>query len=641
MSSELTVERPSHPDLLSRISRHALRLRSFFFSGPASLSDEQQTAVKRSQLDDLVRRTAYWLGILTISAVAVGIFGEKKSVLAFMTWALCLAASFVPYIFLLEKIMSLPKDTAPETIRFWIVVWSIWLTTVALVWMAGNWTLAMLPPATSFFLDRLTFVYLTFLGQLFTVLCFSSNRSILLTVIAVGFFLPFEFVIMDQLIDAEHPRLNPQNAHVYFHGQIAMYLIVGWFVSGGQKRLYDRAVLLEAESNRADAERKRANHFVVTISHDLKQPLTVMTVLLETLKFKLRSAPDVVVIVEKVQQQNRALDEMVLACFDLSRLVAGTWEVNVREVGLPQLFERIVTDGLVAAAAEKQIILECHAPPPYLVKTDPEALLRILQNLVTNAIKYTPGVTAGGPGRVAIECKLENNGKTVSISVIDNGQGIPADRKDDIFKAYVQLDNPERDRAKGFGLGLSIVKGLAHLLKHDVRVESAVGKGSTFSVLVPAIARIPPELLPGGASEEARPDLTGLVVALVEDDRESREALIEYLSDLGCYVIAGESAEEVVRELGAMEAPRIPGFVLSDYRLREKTGMEAVAALRQALDASMPAAIFTAETAPEVLKRIADAGTPLLPKPLDIRQLTALLAAHAPRSPEPNGIQSR
>jgi len=260
------------------------------------------------------------------------------------------------------------------------------------------------------------------------------------------------------------------------------------------------------------------------------------------------------------------------------------------------------------------------------------AFERIIRNLVGNALRYTPG-TSDRPGHVQLRCDVQ--GDRVRISVIDDGIGIPATRIDDIFKEYVQLANPERDQRKGLGLGLSIVKGLANLLGHELDLESTEGVGSRFSVYVPISAEIPPELLMMSSepSVEAKaPKLNGMLVALIEDNEDARVAMREHLQRWECEVIDGESADELIQALAVDGQMQRPDFILSDYRLRNgKTGVEAIAAVRKAISHTTPAAIWTAETTPVALQDIAKAGLPRLSKPPELLFLASLLTKHSPQ----------
>jgi CheY-like chemotaxis protein len=148
-------------------------------------------------------------------------------------------------------------------------------------------------------------------------------------------------------------------------------------------------------------------------------------------------------------------------------------------------------------------------------------------------------------------------------------------------------------------------------------------------------ARIPPELRPDDVdqlSTGALPNLKDTVVVLIEDNISEREALYELLVDWGCYVIDAESAEDTINKLRNEQLFSSPNFILSDYRLREeKSGLEAIAAIRNEIKSPVPAAIWSAETSPEILQRIAAAGVDMLSKPVDEMQLLRLLKRQTPQ----------
>jgi signal transduction histidine kinase/CheY-like chemotaxis protein len=541
-------------------------------------------------------------------------------------WFALLFVSMIPYGFLLPKIMKPPPVGDERHINLKHAAWIFWLTVVAFIFLSGNWALRWQPPGSQneFHLAQQTFVYLTIVGQVFTLLFLSSSRKAIFAVVGIGILLPFYYQIAPEL------RLNPVgvapgwvNLHIFFGGQIAVYLLIGWFLpsASGQRR----EILLEEEHRRAEAERARANHFIVTVGHDLKQPLTAINLRLATLAKRTAQDPEISLLAREIQQQTSALGEMIQASFDLSRLHSGTWDVSPREVALPNLIER-VTGEFHATAGEKGVLLEVEHVPEYVVWTDPDALGRILRNLLTNAIKYTPAQGAAGPGRVAVE--FEATAEQMHISISDNGIGIPASRTDDIFKEYVQLDNPERDRNKGFGLGLSIVRGLAQLLNHEFTFASTEGSGSRFTIAVPIKSRIPLELLSAQLEALSAPRFTDMVVFLVDDDEAPRNALVEHLLDWGCYVVDGDSAAELIEKLRTEDIPPHKSeFILSDYRLRDgKTGLEAISAVRAARgNQTVPAAIWTAESGTGVLREVARAETQLLTKPVDLQKLASAL----------------
>jgi signal transduction histidine kinase len=168
-----------------------------------------------------------------------------------------------------------------------------------------------------------------------------------------------------------------------------LYFITGWCFSGAFTHNYARQTLLEWERARAQSEQDRANRFIVTVSHDLKQPLTALGFRLDMLKRKVSDNPALLGAVQQIEQQTVALDEMVRASFDLSRLNAGTWELNVAEVALPFLIEKVASE-FRSTALEKGLSLDIRPVPPFLIRTDRDAMARILRNIIGNAIKYTP-----------------------------------------------------------------------------------------------------------------------------------------------------------------------------------------------------------------------------------------------------------
>jgi CheY-like chemotaxis protein len=223
----------------------------------------------------------------------------------------------------------------------------------------------------------------------------------------------------------------------------------------------------------------------------------------------------------------------------------------------------------------------------------------------------------------------------VKISVWDNGIGIPEDRQADIFKSYVQVANPERNRDKGFGLGLSIVQGLADLLGHKLDVDSAPGRGSRFSVTVPFMGLIPPELLEVQTVEEGEADLTDMVVAIIEDNSDLRIEISMRLIEHGCYVVAGKSSSDVIEQLSIEALASGPHFILSDYRLENEDGVAAIAAVRAVTNASIPAALWSGNTSSAVLKKVAASGMKLLSKPVSEQTLLTLLEKHKPQENRP------
>jgi CheY-like chemotaxis protein/anti-sigma regulatory factor (Ser/Thr protein kinase) len=237
-------------------------------------------------------------------------------------------------------------------------------------------------------------------------------------------------------------------------------------------------------------------------------------------------------------------------------------------------------------------------------------------NLVSNAIRYTAA------GRVVLGCRRVAGG-ALAIEVWDTGRGIPPDKLREVFREFIQLDNPERDREKGLGLGLAIVERLSELMGHPVEVRSTLGRGSVFRVQVAlgqaedaAVAERADEA-PGFAS------FAGRFAVIVDDDRKVLEAMEQMLSDWGFEVAAADSGAMVLAKLGS--AARRPDLILCDYRLRnDESGIEVIRAIRDEFNAEIPAALITGDTGPERLKEARASGLPLLHKPVKASRMRAL-----------------
>jgi signal transduction histidine kinase/ActR/RegA family two-component response regulator len=467
-------------------------------------------------------------------------------------------------------------------------------------------------------LAGLGFFEFTVISHSFTVLLLAPSLRATLGSIVLGA-IPFGFSMGP-------PLFIHRPAMLYWYtAQLIGFCFIAWFIFYNQKRGCIKGVILDEARSRAEAARAEKNQLIAAISHDLRQPLTTLGLKLNYIERNIAST-DLAGDVSVAQRQVDAMEGMINGALDICRLESGTWNVEIQEVALPSLLQGIVVD-MQSLAGAKGLKLRLHSRP-WLVRTDRHALDRIVRNMVINALRYTPTEQAGKNGHILVSC--QRRGNRVKISVWDNGIGIPEDRQGDIFKSYVQVNNPERNREKGFGLGLSIVKGLADLLGHELDMTSAPGRGSRFSVTVPFAGLIPPELLEVQTVENGDLDLTNLVVVIIEDNRDLRIEISMRLIEHGCYVVAGESSNDVIEQLRTKALASGPHFILSDYRLENEDGVVAIAAVRAAIGASIPAILWSGDTSSAVLKKVAGSGMKLLSKPVSEQTLLTLLAKHKP-----------
>jgi two-component system, sensor histidine kinase len=582
------------------------------------LSSKERLKLERQTLEIISERSPFWIFILFFASIGVLKFGryDTQVNLKVVVWALVLWSTMILYLPLRLIVQRAPKEISQRKQLYLHFAWAAWGLALSLIWLSAYGLLAVQPPGGSgqFFLGDRTFIYLSILGYVFPVVLFAESRVMIFPMLT-GLLLLFYFRIAPALQVIPRPLLA-----IFYYGPIAVCFVLGWFISVDQARIRARGIQLEGERVRADNERTRANHFIATVSHDLRQPLAALALTLDSLQAR-AATPDLIADVRSLRQQVNSIEDMVNGSLDLSRLEAGTWRVVIRDVSLQHLIERVISD-VRAEALRKGLELEAKTLP-YIIRTDPQAFERIIRNLLGNAIRYTPAQSPRGPGRVLLEC--EEEGGTVRISVADNGIGIPKEKTEKIFEEYVQLGNPERNRNKGLGLGLSIVRGLAQLLSIRLQVESQEGVGSRFSLVLPYVARLPAELRVAGVPD-SEPDLTGTVVVLVDDDEVPREALKRRLVEWGCLVIDGHSAENVIAKFYAEDIHEHPHYIISDFRLQDqKNGIEAIEFIRRELGKDIPAAIWSAETSQPKLQAIASAGLEMFSKPPDQKRLIRVL----------------
>lgn len=381
-----------------------------------------------------------------------------------------------------------------------------------------------------------------------------------------------------------------------------------------ERRICEATAELTAQKQAAEAAVQAKSRFLAAASHDLRQPLHALTLLVAALKERLTSG-ETQMLVRHIENSALAMQELLNALLDLSRLDAGVVVAHPECFPLARVLQAIQRQ-FAPLAAEKGLVLHVRTTQAWSY-SDPILVERILINLVANALRYTES------GWVSVGARPEGEG--LRLEVWDTGPGIPKDYQDKIFEEYFQLVNPERSRDKGLGLGLAIVARLARLLGAPVNVSTEPGKGSCFSLRLPA-CQPPTEMADVAATPTlAAPPLRRALVACIDDDTSILEAMVELLTGWDMEVAAGSDAEQVAQDL--MQLGRSPDVILSDYRLTGgRSGFEAIAALRQTFGAHIPAALITGDTAPETLQAIEDSGLPVLHKPLRPAKLRAMLS---------------
>ena len=374
-----------------------------------------------------------------------------------------------------------------------------------------------------------------------------------------------------------------------------------------RKRMEDEIIAARKEAELAN---KANSAFLAAASHDLRQPVQALSLLNGALR---RTVTDerALQMIDSQQHSLTAMTNLLNSLLDISRLDAGAVTPELEEFPIQRLIDRLSDE--FARQAQHAGLEFSACPCKSTVNSDPNLLAEIIQNFVSNAIRYTD------KGGVRLECS-EKDGRC-SIDVIDTGIGIAEDQRDEIFREFHQCNSPGSSK-EGFGLGLAIVKRLSDLLGLRIQVESDIGKGSTFSVSIPAVVDpaatdetpVSPEVAVHGSA-------SGLVI-LIEDDVNVANAWGLLLEAEGYRVAMAESATEAKALMNHID--ETPALLISDFHLMDgSTGVEAVSAIRDNYDALIPAFIVSGDTS-KVVKdaRLLDNCT-LMCKPIDTNRLLA------------------
>lgn len=371
----------------------------------------------------------------------------------------------------------------------------------------------------------------------------------------------------------------------------------------------------------AETANRDKSRFLASASHDLRQPLQALVLFSDAMQDvtnKIESQH----LAKQIGKSVGALVDMFDELLDISKFDAGVVQADKKHFKLQSVFDRLLADFTHLAASKS---LKFSVPMTSLVGySDPHLMERIMRNLISNAIRYTD------VGQVKVTCNCID-GCTLHIEVMDTGIGIRADSMPHIFEEYYQVDNQHRDRLKGLGLGLAIVRRMEKLLNCRVIVDSVPGQGSNFSFSIPQGDAA--QLEKSRPTQQSRYDLSGVSVALVDDNLDIRQMVAGFLKQWGCHVIDGELPQVVFDKL-TVENIR-PDILICDYRLPHKlTAIDAIDQLRKQWKMDIPALVLTGDTAPETLQEIKTSGALLLHKPIAPARLRSILyfALHAENS---------
>jgi signal transduction histidine kinase len=370
---------------------------------------------------------------------------------------------------------------------------------------------------------------------------------------------------------------------------------------------------LRSQGDLAARAIEEKTRFVASAAHDLRQPLHALGMFCATLEQRLSNTPEKP-LMRNMMNAIESLETSFSAMLDISRLDAALVETAPQAFPIRDVFRRLYQH--FGGDAEARGLALRFRATRRIVRSDPLLLERVLGNLVQNALRYTKR------GGVLVAARRHARG--VALEVWDTGFGIAENKREMIFREFYQIDNPERDRGRGLGMGLAIVQRLCRLLQHPLEVKSTLGRGSVFRLIVPA-GDVSAVQVPAPEADTVPPRRTGVITVLViDDERAIREATRQLLLPLNAEVImAATIAEAVALARGA--GGRVD-MILSDWRLRgQENGVEAVRAVRAVTGEATPAVLITGDTSTELLRRAHESGLVVLHKPLQPRQLIRLI----------------
>jgi Na+/proline symporter/signal transduction histidine kinase len=373
---------------------------------------------------------------------------------------------------------------------------------------------------------------------------------------------------------------------------------------------------LNGELARAKGEAEEANvsktRFLAAASHDILQPLNAARLYATSIVDRDRAQGDAY-LAENVDASLEAVEEILTALLDISRLDSGAMKAELTNFRIEDILSQLKREFEPIARAKALDLV--FVPCSLTVRSDRRLLRRLLQNLVSNAIKYTP------KGKVLVGCRRARG--RVRVEVLDTGLGIPAGKQKTVFREFQRLDQGAKV-ARGLGLGLSIVERIGRVLEHPITLVSTVGKGSRFSVEIPVATPIPLAASPGEPAPTVAAPLAGLCVLAIDNEPAILDGMRILLGGWGCTVLTASGLPDAREAL--RNARAIPDIIVADYHLDEGNGIDAIIGLRWTLGRETPAVLLTADRSLAVREAAAEKDVTVLNKPLKPAALRALFA---------------
>ncbi|MEP9386083.1 PAS-domain containing protein [Mesorhizobium sp. KR9-304] len=359
--------------------------------------------------------------------------------------------------------------------------------------------------------------------------------------------------------------------------------------------------------------------FLAAAGHDILQPLNAARLYCSSLIEKAGKG-HAGEAAANIESSLESVETILGAVLDISRLDAGAMKPVETAFRLDGLLRQIGTD-FQPLAAEKKLDLRI-VPSSLVVRTDRNLFRRLIQNLVSNAVKFTRS------GRILVG--VRRRGELAEIQVYDTGIGIPVDKLSSIFGEFTRLEEGAKE-AEGLGLGLSIVDRIARVLRLELQVDSGRGKGTRFSVILPVTdAEEPAAVAEAAPPVQAAVALNGMAVLCIDNDRRILEGMRLLFEGWGCTVFT-HSGWKSIEDAGANFTPDV---ILADYHLDGENGLDVIRKLRARFGAATPAVLVTADRSNEVREAADLIDVPVINKPLKPAVLRSLMTRLRRMTPE-------
>ncbi|NWB98324.1 PAS domain-containing protein [Pseudomonas gingeri] len=373
-------------------------------------------------------------------------------------------------------------------------------------------------------------------------------------------------------------------------------------------REIDERRRVESRLREAKLEAEQANlsktKFLAAVSHDLLQPLNAARLFTSAL-LERREPLANATLVRNVSNSLEDVESLLGTLVDISKLDAGVIKADIAPFALSELLDNLAVEFAQAASSEglRLAFVPCSA----LVRSDIQLLARILRNLLSNAIRYTPH------GRVVLGCRRRRH--CLSIEVWDTGIGIAENKLEEIFQEFKRGDAQRIHQDRGLGLGLAIVEKIAGILGHKISVRSTPGKGSMFAVEVPLTlsAPKPPIQLPLTGPMLER--LHGARIWVLDNDATICAGMRTLLESWGCQVVTALSEQDLGRQVENYHCDA--DLLIADYHLdNDQNGVDAVATINARRGSPLPALMITANYSNELKLQMRELGHTLMHKPV-------------------------